>query len=142
MSPERELVQRFGVKSREVEALRGLTGGVSATHLRTVVLSDEVFAALVEGLGDPHPRVRWWCIQVLDHVPDPRAIEAIAPLMEDPVPRVRRVAAHALGCVACKPEWQGRLPDGIAAKLAERAAGDDNAKVRAEASWALACRAG
>jgi HEAT repeat protein len=142
MSSARELVQRFGVKSREVEALRGLTGGVSATHLRAVVLSDEVFAALVEGLGDPHPRVRWWCIQVLDHVPDPRAIAAIAPLMDDPVPRVRRVAAHALGCVACKPEWRGALPDAVTAKLVELAAADENLKVRRGAAWALVCRAG
>ena len=34
---------------------------------------------------------------------------AIVPVLDDPVPRVRRNAADALGCVACKPTWNGRL---------------------------------
>lgn len=141
MVPEAELVQLFGSRSRELEALRGLAGGVTATHLRTVQLTDAAFEALLDGLRDPNPRIRWWCVQVLDHVPDPRAVHAIADMLDDPVARVRRNAAHALGCVACKPELRGGLPHGVTAKLARTAAEDANQKVRGEARMALACRA-
>jgi HEAT repeat protein len=142
MTRERELVQDFGRRGREVEALRGLTGGVSATHLRTAELTDAAFDAVVEGLSDPNPRVRWWCVQVLDHVSDARALDAIASRLDDDVARVRRNAAHALGCIACKPEWTGDLPDGVTEKLAHLAGQDPNAKVRAEATHALLCRPG
>jgi hypothetical protein len=142
MVSESELVQLFGSRSRELEAMRGLVGGVTATHLRTVRLTVAAFEALLGGLRDPNPRIRWWCVQVLDHVPDPRAIYAIADMLDDPVPRVRRNAAHALGCVACKPEWRGGLPHGVTTKLARTAAEDANQKVRGEARMALACRPG
>src|SRR5262249_40018576 len=108
MTTEREAVQWFARRDHQVDALRALTGGLTATHLRSARLSDAAFAAVVEGLADPNPRVRWWCLQVLDHVPDGRAIPFVASALDDPVPRVRRNAAHALGCFACKPEWDGR----------------------------------
>ena len=94
VTPEQSLVQGFGQRVSALESLRGLAGGVTTTHLRSVRLSDAAFDALVEGLADPNPRVRWWCIQVLDHVPDPRALAAVARLLDDPVPRVRRNAAR------------------------------------------------
>jgi hypothetical protein len=78
VTPEQLLVRGFGQRGREVDSLRGLTGGVTATHLRSAVLIDSAFAAVIEGLEDSNARVRWWCVQVLDHVP---------------------------GCRACKPEW-------------------------------------
>jgi HEAT repeat protein len=76
---------------------------------------------------------------VLDHVPDPRAVEAILSLLDDPVPRVRRNAAHALGCVACKPASSGALSPPVTEKLFELATQDPNMKVRSEAAYALAC---
>src|SRR5436189_6451148 len=103
MTPEQELVRLFGQRGSEVQALHGLAGGVTAAHLRTAVLTEAAFAAVTEGLADPHPRVRWWCVQLLDHVPDARAVTAVADLLDDPVPRVRRHAAPALGCLAWKP---------------------------------------
>ena len=72
--------------------------------------------------------------------PDPRAVEAIALRLDDEVARVRRNAAHALGCVACKPEWTGGLPDVVIETLTSVAADDSSAKVRAEAADALVCR--
>ena len=120
--------------------MRCLVGGVTATELRTARVSDAAFDALVDGLTDPNPRVRWWCIQLLDHVPDHRAIEPIAAMLDDPIPRVRRNAAHALGCTACKPEWSGGLPAKARAKLTAVANGDPNPKVRAAASLALGRR--
>jgi HEAT repeats len=94
--------------------------------MRRTPITEEALAALVRGLNHPSPRVRWWCVQILDHATDPRAITAVSALLDDDVPRVRRVAAHALGCVACKPEWDGALPAGITTKLASIAAADPN----------------
>ena len=138
-SAEEELVQLFGVRGRELEALRALTGGVTATHLRTAQLGDDAFAAMVSGVSDRNARVRWWCIQVLDHIPDVRAIEAIASALDDPVARVRRNAAHALGCVACKPDWNGAVSVASFERLTQVAANDPNEKVRREAAATLIC---
>jgi HEAT repeat protein len=135
---EQELVQQFRGDGDAIrEAMLELAGGWSATVLRDAKLTDAAFEALVEGLSDPHPRVRWWCISLLDHVPDIRAIGAIEPLLDDPIPRVRRNAAHALGCLACKPEWCGAVAPGTVAKLEALAAHDENARVRRDASIAL-----
>ena len=132
-------MQLFGVKGRELDALRGLAGGVTATHLRTATLTDESFAAVSEGVSDPNARVRWWCIQVLDHVPDARALPVIAVALNDPVARVRRNAAHALGCVGCKPDWDGVLPTAVLERVNDLAAHDPSEKVRKEAAATLLC---
>jgi HEAT repeat protein len=141
VSEARDLVQLLRDPGRVLEAMDGLVGGTNATHLRNARVTGETFAALCEGLHDRHPRVRWWCIQLLDHVPDPRAIAAIAPLLDDPVPRVRRNAAHALGCQRCKPEHENCLPGHAITRLQAMADHDPNAKVRSAAAHALAaCR--
>src|ERR1700722_7266382 len=105
MTPEQVLVQRFGQRGHEIEALRGLAGDVTATHLREAQLRPAAFDAVVDGLADKNPRVRW-C-----------ALEAIAGLLDDPEPRVHRNATHAVGCVACKPKWSGALPPQATEKL-------------------------
>jgi HEAT repeat protein len=137
---ERDLVQRLASKTQRLDAMRSLAGGVTATELRGATLSDEAVTALCEGVSDPNPQVRWWSIQILDHAPDPRALDVFAVALADPVPRVRRNAAHALGCLACKPEWDGRLDDDVVDRLASMAAHDPNAKVRAAAQASLSCR--
>jgi HEAT repeat protein len=139
VTDEQDLVQLFGDKGSELDALRGLTGGVSATHLRTAHLSDDAFDAVIGGVSDENPRVRWWCVQVLDHIPDVRAVSAITSALDDPVPRVRRNAAHALGCLACKPEWDGALPTAAFERLEQIAVEDPSPKVRREAVAALLC---
>jgi HEAT repeat protein len=136
----RELIQQLATKTTRLEAMRGLVGGVTATELRHVEISERAFEALVDGLDDPNPRVRWWCVQLLDHVPDRRAIVAVARALDDPVPRVRRNAAHALACVACKPDWHGGLPAGVTAQLERLATSDPNPNVRTLAQHALICR--
>jgi HEAT repeat protein len=138
---EAQWVQALADKTTRLDAMRALVGGVTSTELKSVRLSDTVLRALSDGVADSDPRVRWWSIQLLDHVADPRAVQAIVPALHDPVPRVRRNAAHALGCVNCKPAWDGRLPSDAHATLAALAASDPNAKVRRVAQWALACRA-
>jgi HEAT repeat protein len=142
MTPEQELVQRFRHGSGVRDAMFGLAGGWTATELKGVRLSDAAFDALVEGLGDPHPRVRWWCIQLLDHVADERAVSAIVPLLDDPVARVRRNAVHALGCVPCKPDWSGRLDATTVGTLERLATSDENARVRRDAAITLTATMG
>ena len=141
MSTPTELLVALGEKRGDYVAhITGLLGAANSRDLKDVKVTDEVFDALVAGLDHPDSRVRWWSVQLLDHVPDPRAIAAIAPLLRDPVPRVRRNAAHALGCVLCKPGWSGELPDGALDELVRMADGDENAKVRRQARQSLACR--
>jgi HEAT repeat protein len=137
---ERELVQMLAAPDTRLHAMRALAGGVTATELRRAQLTEASAHALIEGVDDPNPKVRWWCIQLLDHVPDRRAIAPLARALHDPVPRVRRNAAHALGCLACKPTMTGPLPAAALGALAQIAQRDPNAKVRAEAANALHCR--
>ena len=141
MTPERVLVAQLGDKHQRLDAMRSLLGAVNARDLRAVQVSDAVLDALVDGLGDPNPVVRWWSVQLLDHCPEPRALQAVVPMLDDPVPRVRRNAAHALGCQTCKPTCSAALPATAVARLAEMAEQDTNSKVRAEARMALAGRA-
>lgn len=139
VTPEQELVERLASKSDRVDVIRSLLGGVNATDLRSVHLTDAAFDALSGGLEHRNPQVRWWSIQLLDHCADLRAIEAIVPLLDDPVARVRRNAVHALSCAACKPDWSGHLADGVIARIAVMAEEDANSKVRADAALALSC---
>jgi HEAT repeat protein len=134
---ERDLVQRLAVKDERVATMQALMGGTTATELRRSTTRPETFAALVEGLDDPHPQVRYWCVALLDHVPDRPIADVIAPRLDDPVPRIRRMAAHALGCTGCRPGCPIDLPAPLLARLAALAAEDPNAKVRAEARHAL-----
>jgi hypothetical protein len=141
MTPEQELVERFADRTQIPSLLLEIYGTLAGRVARSVQLSPALVDALVAGVRHPHPRVRWWCIQLLDHSEDPAAIAAVAPALDDPVPRVRRNAAHALGCVICKPAWDGSLPPGALDRLTELAESDPNVKVRATARLSLACRA-
>jgi hypothetical protein len=69
---ERELVERLAVKSERLEAMRALVGPLTATEMRRSTTKPETFAALVGGLDHPHPQVRYWCVALLDHLPDRR----------------------------------------------------------------------
>jgi HEAT repeat protein len=131
------LVQLLARREGRPDTIRRLTGGVTATELRQVRVARPVLAALAAGTADPDPRVRWWCVQLLDHVGDQQALTALTAALDDPVPKVRRNAAHALGCATCKPEWDGTLPEAAAGRLRRLAESDPNAKVRAEARHAL-----
>jgi HEAT repeat protein len=137
MTRQQELIRLFSSRATELEALQSLMGGTSMTHLRTVRMTAPVFEALLQGLCDPNPRARWWCVQLLDHSSDPRGITAVASMLDDPVPRVRQNATHALGCLACKPGWTGELAAPTLDRLTELAANDSHAKVRRHATWAL-----
>jgi hypothetical protein len=77
-------VEALAHNSRRTEAMRALVGGVTATEMRTVELSDEVFDGLVRGTRHTNPVVRWWSVQLLDHCPDEQATMALIPLFDDP----------------------------------------------------------
>jgi hypothetical protein len=89
----RHVVQQLGDRDRRLEAIGDLVGGVMATELRRAQVGDDVLEALAEGVLDPNPQVRWWCIQLLDHLDDPRAVKAIAGALDD---RVRACAGLLL----------------------------------------------
>jgi hypothetical protein len=49
-----------------------------------------------------------------------------------------RNAAHALGCVACKPDWDRALPPATIQRLEDLAERDPSDRVCREAATALA----
>lgn len=132
-----DLVERLGDKQSRLEAIRALMGGVNAREVRRTVMTEEVFEALVRGTRHGNDVVRWWSVQLLDHSPDKRAFDAIVPLLEDPVDRVRRNAVHALGCRVCKPDATATPDSTVVRRIRSMASDDPNDKVRLEASATL-----
>ncbi len=100
--PPGDLVDLLAYQSHRLQAIGALVGVLTATELRRVRLSDKVRAALILGLGHANPKVRWWCLQLMDHVGDEPCFEHILRALDDPVPRVRAMALHALECERCK----------------------------------------
>jgi len=72
----------------------------------------------------------------MDHLADDRCVEPLRRLLDDPVPRVRRVALHSLSCDACKLVPL-RRDDDLVAVLIERALADPSINVRREATCGL-----
>jgi HEAT repeats len=129
-------------------------------------------AELLPALRHPNPRVRFECLGLLDHLADEDSVEAMIAATRDPVPRIRRMAVHALGCVRCKastscrelvpgflpiaegdPVWRVRREAVIAiaqqpaddrsrAVLARLAEADPHPDVRKQATWALRVQMG
>jgi hypothetical protein len=116
------LVARYtGLPKRELDVLRG-SGRV-------------VPSELVLALRHPNPRVRFDCLALLDHLADESCFEAMIEATRDPVPRVRRTAVHALGCVRCKGPC---VPSDIAPVLIALALSDPSWRVRCESALSLA----
>ena len=88
----------------------------------------------LQALNHPVPQVRWEALQFLDHHADAACVAAICAVLHDSVPRVRRMAVHALGCDRCKT---CSLGVDIVPHVVERLLHDTNAKVRREAVWVL-----
>ena len=103
--PPDQLVGLLHDKTHRYAAIVALVGGITATELREVTVSEPARQALLAGLKHHHNQVRWWCIQLMDHLADERYIE---PLLEaaftDSLPKNRHHALHALTCEACKPD--------------------------------------
>ena len=111
-----ELVNLFADKHRRNPAIIALIGGLTATELKRVRLSEAAFQALTAGLKHFNPKVRWWCLQLFDHIGNARCVPFILPLLNDPIPRVAKHARHALECEICKqsPEAAREIQRSIA----------------------------
>lgn len=115
-----ELVNRLAYKEGRNETIIALVGAINARDLAKVSLRPEAKAALIQGLQHENAKVRWWCLQLMDHIPDESFIPYILPLLSDPVGKVRRHAVHALTCDICKPHRRGlELATSIRARIEE-----------------------
>src|SRR5215472_4659312 len=103
--PPDQLVDLFADKTQRNQAVVALIGGLTSTEMRNVTVSPAARQALIDGLKHPNSKVRWWCIQLMDHIADESYLQ---PLLEaaktDPTPKNRRHAIHALTCEICKPD--------------------------------------
>jgi hypothetical protein len=133
-----QLVNRLWDKTQRNDVITALVGGLTATELRHVTVSAEARAALIQGLKHNNSKIRWWCIQLMDHIADE---SYLAPLLEaaftDPTPKNRRHAIHALACEKCKPD-QCRLNIDIREDLHRIIATDPDLSVRETAQHELA----
>ena len=137
MSRVSELVDAFADSDRRIAAIIELVGAINANDLRRVRVSPDAKAALIAGLEHPNAKVRWWCLQLMDHLADESYLEPILSKLSDPVAKVRRHAIHALSCGVCKPNRQALAVE-FEAALRGVLAGDSDEKVREEARQALA----
>ena len=127
----RALCRALAVGKRRKEAARDLM-------LRATSRIASFQQALLVGLASPSPWLRAECAHALDTFGDAAARPALARLFDDPIPRVRAAAIHALSCHACSDAKPGALEAGLRERIAAAAAGDVSRKVRLHASVALA----
>jgi len=140
MNPYLDLVDRLRIPAERYRAARDLSaGGRGARENRGKPLSPEKIEALIWGLSHESPVVRRCCLELLDQHPDPSAIPHIVGRLEDPVPRVRWHAVHALHCDACKPGHSFCTPEAATA-LRRVAEHDPSSKVQSYARQALSER--
>jgi len=90
----------------------------------------------LRGLEHRNPKVRYNCAHALDWLGDDRCVSALVALLNDPVPRVRAIALHALQCDDCKLSPLERRPDLIQVAI-DWAAHDASRRVRQAATWVL-----
>ncbi len=130
MNPYFEVVDRLKIPAERYRAARTMSaGGRGARENRGKQLPNEKVEALIWGLSHESPVVRRCCLELLDQHPDPRAVPHILSTVEDPVPRVRWHAVHALLCDACKA-GESFLTPNVAARLRRVAEHDPSPKVR------------
>src|SRR5262245_28879670 len=140
MNPYFAVVDRLKIPTERYQAAQALSaGGRGARQNRGKPLPTEKVEALIWGLSHGSPVVRRCCLELLDQHPDPRAVPHILRALEDPVPRVRWHAVHALLCDACKV-GQSFFTTDVGAALRRVAEHDPSPKVRNYARWALSER--
>lgn len=95
--------------------------------------------ALLAGLVAAHPRVRRNCVDIIDHGGyggDARCVEALLPLLYDPVPHIRRAVWHTLFCERCVDASKCAVPTRTeldqVALLIEIGLNDPNPKLRGQ----------
>jgi HEAT repeat protein len=120
------IVAELGIKHRADAAARVLmSAGMDATP------------AVRRGLQHTDPRVRARCCGILDHFMDEEAIPALLKNLDDPDPKVRLAAMHALACDRCK-EGACRPAENDVVEAAMRLLAEDpDRHVRTQAAHAL-----
>ena len=136
MNPLANVVDSFADPKRRNQAILDLVGAINANDLRCVRVRPEARAALISGLDHPNAKVRWWCLQLMDHLANESYLEPILTKLSDPVAKVRRHAIHALSCGVCKPNRQP-LAVRIEAALLQGLETDPDHRVREEAREGL-----
>lgn len=133
-----QLVDLLADKTQRNAVIVALVGGITATELRRVKVTPESKKALIAGLKHPNSKVRWWCIQLMDHVADETYLEPLLHTAHtDPTPKNRRHAIHALTCKICKPDKEALNID-VRVQLEKIAAFDNDLSVRTMARQELA----
>ena len=123
------LVQLLGARTHRVR---------KAVELRLESFSKAGIDAAIVGLSDPDPRVRYGAADFMDHHADEDCAAKLRDMaLNDPVPYVRDMALHALGCQRCKPE---PLAVDILDILILRAKTEEGWKKRQGAVWSLSQR--
>jgi HEAT repeat protein len=119
-------VAELGIKRRADAAARELmSAGMDATP------------AVRRGLRHTDRRVRARCCGILDHFMDEDAIPALLKNLDDPDPKVRLMAMHALACDRCK-EGACRPAETDVVEAAMRLLAEDpDRHVRTQAAHAL-----
>lgn len=130
------LVDQLAFAPGRNRAILELVGAINASDLRRVQVDPSAKAALIAGLDHRNAKVRWWCLQLMDHLADESYLEPILSKLGDPVAKVRRHAIHALTCGACKP-GRSTLAFDLGETLREVIANDADEKVREEAREGL-----
>ena len=133
------LIDKLAFKEERNGAIIELVGAINARDLTKVQLKPRAKNALIQGLNHDNAKVRWWCLQLIDHLADESFIPFVLPLLDDPVGKVRKHAVHALTCEMCKPDRCGlELSEDVRVRLEQVAQTDEDVRVRSEASEALA----
>src|SRR5688572_20664161 len=124
-----QLVQLLGARTHRVR---------KAVELQLESLGKAGVDAAIVGLSDPGPRVRYGAADFMDHHADEDCADRLRDMaLHDPVPYVRDMALHALGCQRCKPE---PLAVDILDILILRAKTEESWKKRRGAVWSLSQR--
>ncbi|MFI2205538.1 HEAT repeat domain-containing protein [Streptomyces sp. NPDC020192] len=91
-------------------------------------------SAIRAGLRDANPAVREHCCRLLDHLVDAESMDDLITMADDPDPRVRIAAFHALACDRCKDDTCAPGPDRVLGPALHHLDSDLDPHVRAMAA--------
>ncbi|XOV90622.1 MAG: HEAT repeat domain-containing protein [Pseudomonadota bacterium] len=102
-------------------------------YWRLVGAGSRSLPAVRRGLSSAEGDVRMHCARILDHIVDEDSIDELVKLLDDPDPRVRVHALHALACDRCKDNACRPAKDPVLPKAIDALLEDPDAHVRAMA---------
>lgn len=153
MRPAKEIAAVLVALSRalEIEELASslAIGRRKTLRVREVLLDEGTHSVLVDalllGIRHRNPAVRYVCAHAMDIFADERCAGALLELLDDPVPRVRRIAVHSLACDECKvvplqpllPPARARHGRDLVARVVDLAMRDPSIQVRRHAAFGL-----